>query len=111
MFGIFASVIVTNQHPFGDGLTQQQLSAPLGNRKPDLLIKMNPAVVTIETLQQDQKPIIEFIIQYKFLKLNCNTNDLNYNVDVIVNISYPIDMLGQTQSNYIAVIKSLYGSL
>jgi hypothetical protein len=58
---IFASIaIVTKQSAFADGLTQEQLSASLGNRKADLLIKMNPAVVTTETLEQGQKPTIEF---------------------------------------------------
>jgi hypothetical protein len=45
---------------FGDGLTQEQASASLGDRKADLLIKTIPAVVTTETLQNDQKPIFEF---------------------------------------------------
>jgi len=45
---------------FGDGLTQEQLTASLGNRKADLLIKMIPTVVTTETLQNGQKPIVEF---------------------------------------------------
>lgn len=45
---------------FGDGLTQEQLTASLGNRKADLLIKMIPSVVTTETLQNGQKPILEF---------------------------------------------------
>src|SRR3954447_79571 len=58
---IFISVIIiTKQSAFGDGLTQEQLSASLGNRKADLLIKMNPAIVTTETLQNGQKPIIQF---------------------------------------------------
>ena len=45
---------------FGDGLTQEQLTASMGNRKADLLIKMIPPVVTTETLQKGQKPIVEF---------------------------------------------------
>ena len=58
---IFASiVIITKQSAFADGLTQEQLSASLGNRKADLLIKMNPPVVTTETLEQGQKPTVEF---------------------------------------------------
>jgi hypothetical protein len=58
---IFASiVIITKQSAFADGLTQEQLSASLGNRKADLLIKMNPPVVTTETLGQGQKPTVEF---------------------------------------------------
>ena len=44
----------------GDGLTQEQLTASLGNRKADLLIKMIPSVVTTETLQNGQKPVVEF---------------------------------------------------
>jgi plastocyanin len=44
----------------GDGLTQEQLTASLGNRKADLLIKMIPPVVTTETLQNGQKPVVEF---------------------------------------------------
>ena len=50
----------TKQPAFGDGLTQEQLTASLGNRKADLLIKMIPAVVTTETLQKGQKPTVEF---------------------------------------------------
>ena len=45
---------------FGDGLTQEQLTASLGSRKADLLIKMIPPVVTTETLQNGQKPVVEF---------------------------------------------------
>jgi len=45
---------------FGDGLTQEQLTASLGNRKADLLIKMIPSVVTTDTLQKGQKPVVEF---------------------------------------------------
>jgi hypothetical protein len=56
----FASIAITKQSAFADGLTQEQLSASLGNRKADLLIKMNPAVVTTETLEQEQKPTVEF---------------------------------------------------
>ena len=55
-----ASPLWTKQPAFGDGLTQEQLTASLGNRKADLLIKMTPAVVTTETLQKGQKPIVEF---------------------------------------------------
>jgi hypothetical protein len=58
---IFAYIaITTKQSAFADGLTQEQLSASLGNRKADLLIKMNPPVVTTETLSQGQKPTIQF---------------------------------------------------
>jgi hypothetical protein len=58
---IFASIIITTkQSAFADGLTQEQLSASLGNRKADLLIKMNPPVVTTETLSQGQKSTVQF---------------------------------------------------
>ncbi|MFL6360930.1 MAG: hypothetical protein ACJ72V_16535, partial [Nitrososphaeraceae archaeon] len=43
---IFASIAIIKQSAFADGLTQEKLSASLGNRKADLLIKMNPPVVT-----------------------------------------------------------------
>ena len=57
----FVSIILIREQPaFGDGLTQEQLTASLGNRKADLLIKMNPPVVTTETLSQGQKPVVEF---------------------------------------------------
>ncbi|MER5175868.1 MAG: hypothetical protein ABJB76_04845 [Candidatus Nitrosocosmicus sp.] len=46
---------------FGDGLFMEQLSASLGARKADLLIKMSPPVVTTALIQnQGQKPVIEF---------------------------------------------------
>jgi hypothetical protein len=46
---------------FGDGLTQETLSASFGNRKADLLIKMWPPIVTTETIQQQgQTPVIQF---------------------------------------------------
>jgi len=59
---VFAPVLLSiwSKPVFGDGLTQEQLTASLGNRKADLLIKMIPPVVTTETLQNGQKPIVEF---------------------------------------------------
>ena len=60
IFPLMQASIWTKQPAFGDGLTQEQLTASLGNRKADLLIKMIPAVVTTETLQKGQKPIVEF---------------------------------------------------
>jgi hypothetical protein len=59
---VFSSSFASNdiKSAFGDGLTQEQLSASMGNRKADLLIKMIPPVVTTETLQKGQKPIVEF---------------------------------------------------
>jgi hypothetical protein len=59
---IFSTILVSvwTKTAFGDGLSQEQLTASLGNRKADLLIKMTPPVVTSETLQKGQKPVIEF---------------------------------------------------
>ena len=65
----FIGMIVSMNSAFGDGLTQEQLSASLGDRKADLLIKMTPAVVTTETLQNGQKPIVEFRL------FDSNTNE------------------------------------
>ena len=45
---------------YGDGLAQEQISSSLGNRKADLLIKLTPSVVTNETLQKGQNPLMEF---------------------------------------------------
>ena len=46
---------------FADGLSQEQISASMGSRKADLLIKTTPPVVTTEILQSSkQKPVIEF---------------------------------------------------
>src|SRR5437867_933859 len=60
---VIPSLIVKNKWfntVFGDGLTQEQITASLGQRKADLLIRMIPPVVTTETLQGGQKPFIEF---------------------------------------------------
>ena len=44
-----------------DGFSQEQISASMGSRKADLLIKTTPPVVTTETLQSSkQKPVVEF---------------------------------------------------
>ena len=59
IFLIFTSIISINS-AFGDGLTQEQITSSLGNRKADLLIKLIPTVVTTETLAKGQKPTIEF---------------------------------------------------
>jgi hypothetical protein len=53
-------LLINTKTAFGDGLTQEQLTASLGNRKADLLIRMIPPVVTTQTLQNGQKPIVEF---------------------------------------------------
>jgi hypothetical protein len=56
----FVVLTDTSNIAFADGLFQEQLSASLGNRKADLLIKMSPPVVTTQTITQGQKPTIEF---------------------------------------------------
>jgi hypothetical protein len=53
-------LLLNSKTVYGDGLTQEQLTASLGNRKADLLIRMIPPVVTTETLQNGQKPVVEF---------------------------------------------------
>ena len=46
---------------FADGLSQEQISASMGTRKADLLIKTIPPVVTTESVQSsNKKPVIEF---------------------------------------------------
>ena len=59
---VFSSILLSvwTKPALGDGLTQEQLTASLGNRKADLLIKMIPPAVTTETLQNGQKPVVEF---------------------------------------------------
>jgi len=47
---------------------QKELSS--GPVKIRTFILPSSPTMSIETQQQDQKPIIEFIIQHKFLKLN-----------------------------------------
>ncbi len=55
---IFSSILLLlwAKPVFGEGLTQEQLTASLGNRGADLLIEMLPAIVTTETLQNGQNP-------------------------------------------------------
>ena len=69
---------------FADGLTQEQTSASLGNRQSDLLIKMNPSVVTTETLQtKHEKPIIEFRLFDPVT--NKSFNHVNYDISILDN--------------------------
>ena len=55
---IFSSILLSlwAKPVFGEGFTQEQLTASLGTRSADLLIKMVPAIVTTDTLQFGQKP-------------------------------------------------------
>ena len=57
---ILSSTVLHPGTVFGDGLFMEELSASFGDRKADLIIKMTPPVVTTETLNQDQKPVIQF---------------------------------------------------
>jgi hypothetical protein len=67
---------------FADGLTQEQISASLGNRQSNLLIKMNPSVVTTETLQtKPEKPIIEFRLFDS--GTNKSFNHVNYDISIL----------------------------
>ena len=67
-FSIFFILLVlsisysfTFRQVYGDGLFMEQLAASFGDRKADLLIKMDPPVVTTALMQnQGQKPVIEF---------------------------------------------------
>ncbi|MDR4492602.1 MAG: hypothetical protein R2685_17190 [Candidatus Nitrosocosmicus sp.] len=53
--------IITFNTVYGDGLFMEQLSASFGDRKADLLIKMNPPIVTTQTIeQQGEKPTVQF---------------------------------------------------
>ena len=68
VFNSLLFLLSESNFAFGDGLSQEQISASMGSRKADLLIKMTPPVVTNETLQTaNQKPIIQFrfILQVK----------------------------------------------
>jgi len=67
---------------FADGLTQEQTSASLGNRQSDLLIRMNPSVVTTETLQTEhEKPIIEFRLFDPVT--NKSFNHVNFDISIL----------------------------
>ncbi len=67
---------------FADGLTQEQTSASLGSRQSNLLIKMNPSVVTTETLQtKHEKPIIEFRLFDPVT--NKSFNHVNYDISIL----------------------------
>ncbi|HEY7571466.1 MAG TPA: hypothetical protein VH796_08855 [Nitrososphaeraceae archaeon] len=66
---------------FADGLSQEQISASMGSRKADLLIKTIPTVVTTETIQASkQKPTIEFRL------FDSNTNKSFSHVNYFITI-------------------------
>jgi plastocyanin len=55
---IFSSILLSlwAKPVFGEGFTQEQLTAYLGTRTAHLLIRMVPAIVSTDTLQFVQKP-------------------------------------------------------
>jgi hypothetical protein len=64
-----------------DGLSQEQISASMGSRKADLLIKTTPPIVTTETLQSSkQKPVIEFRLFDS--KSNKSFSHVNYYITI-----------------------------
>ena len=66
---------------FGDGLFEESLTAALGDRKANLIIKMTPPVVTTETLTNTSlRPVIEFML------LDSNTNTSFSHVTYFVTI-------------------------
>lgn len=66
---------------FGDGLFMEELSASLGDRKADLLIKMNPPVVTTELIQKlSQKPTVQFKLFDS--KTNQNFKEVTYFITI-----------------------------
>ena len=75
-----SSIWIRKKQAYADGLSQEQISASLGTRKADLLIKMTPAVVTNETLQQGQNPVIEFRL------FDSNTNKSFSHVTYLITI-------------------------
>ena len=65
IFSLISSPLLTffifSKSVYGDGLFMEELSGSLGDRAADLLIKMNPPIVTTETIKdQAQKPTVQF---------------------------------------------------
>ena len=65
IFSLISSPLLTffvfSKSVYGDGLFMEQLSASLGDRKADLLIKMTPPIVTTDTISElDEKPTVQF---------------------------------------------------
>ena len=56
IFSLISSPLLTffvfSKSVYGDGLFMEQLSASLGDRKADLLIKMTPPIVTTDTISE-----------------------------------------------------------
>ncbi|MBA2268108.1 MAG: hypothetical protein M3Q77_10250 [Thermoproteota archaeon] len=65
IFVLISSPLLTffifSKNVYADGLFMEELTASFGDRTADLLIKMDPPVVTTETIQdQAQKPAVQF---------------------------------------------------
>ncbi|MGE0243810.1 MAG: hypothetical protein AB7F53_08410 [Nitrososphaeraceae archaeon] len=65
---------------FGDGLFQEELSASTSGRDLSLLIKMSPPVVTTETLEGGQTPLVQFRLT------DSNTNETVNHVTYLIEI-------------------------
>ena len=74
------SPALVTRSAFADGLSQESISSSLGNRRADLLIKMEPAVVTTQTLQEGQNPVLEFRLY------DANTNKTFNHVTYFISI-------------------------
>jgi hypothetical protein len=78
---IFSACSIYLTPVFGDGLFEEKLSAALGDRKANLIIKMTPPVVTTETLtNKSQNPLIDFALS------DSNTNKSFSHVTYFVTI-------------------------
>jgi hypothetical protein len=80
LFSMISLSTFLTETAFGDGLSQEQISSSLGNRKADLLIKMTPPVITTETLREGQKPIIELRLYDS--NTNSSFNHVTYYVSI-----------------------------
>src|SRR4028118_1628263 len=67
-FAIFSLIAITlpNQNAFGDGLTSETFSASLGDRNAEMLVEVNPPILTDDT--RDEAYIL-------FRLYDANTNE------------------------------------
>ncbi len=73
--------LFTLKAAFGDGLFMETLSASLQGRNADLLIKMNPPIVTTEAIQKlSEKPTVQFKLFDS--KTNQNFKQVTYFITV-----------------------------
>ncbi len=74
-------MLLVIDHAFGDRLFMEQLSASLGDRAADFLIKMNLPIVTTETIKdQGQKPTVQFKLFDS--KSNQTFNEVTYFITI-----------------------------